>query len=840
MTKQMQEIATTKTSGMMSLRKRTLFVIAFTLTAMMGMLLVFSQTIVKSGFKNVEDRDAIMNVGRVRDAFAMQIDNVAVKIIDWSIWDDAHVYMQDGNAEFEKSSLAVGALLGMQFELFAWRLPDGKIRWARVFDLEKETDEPLKPETIAYFDAHPELFTYKNEEDLKGGIMNLPGLGPIFFSIQPVVTSEGKGPIAGSMIAARAINGAMMEKLMKLTHLKLEIKTPDEVAKDRKFSQALPHLKSPSDTFTKAFSEQEISGFTSFNDFFGNPVAYVHMSTPREIHAQGNATIWSFMVALVIAGLIFGLVISFMLEKNVISRVIKLANTINELRTKSDLTMRVPVSGRDEITSLSYATNEMLSSIQKGQDALSVRNSDMKLILDNAEQGFLNVNLDGSIAGERSSVVDKWLGSPKAESRIWDYFFSSVPKTARIFKMGWEQLVEDIFPFEVSAAQMPSTMVLGKQVFEITLRPVYNQGVLYRVLAVISDVTARIEAEKKSLEQKEMVKVFQLLLADRASLMEFFEDSADKIKQISSKPQMDRALQMRHIHTLKGNAAQYGIETFAGLCHILESKLMESDANLSTEDRERLQAEWQRTETRLGPLLERGRSKQSVEISKSDFDDLIASIKRKIQHEQIDKLIASWELEPLNRRFARLAKTVEGLAERLGKETIEVTIQDNGLRTHTEEFSDFWSGIVHTIRNAVDHGIESAEERKKLGKPKGGRVTFAASTTDSHFLVEISDDGRGIDWNAIKLKAKTYGMPCDSKEDLTSAMFTDGISTKETVTEVSGRGVGMAVIKAAVEELGGFIQVHSEMGKGTRFTFLFPISRIRLAKTIQPLLEKAA
>jgi sensor domain CHASE-containing protein len=97
---------------------------------MIAMLLVFSKTIVKKGFDNVESRDAHQNVGRVRDAFEMQIDNVGVKIVDWSVWDDAYKYMKDGNKAFEDSSLAIGALLGMQFDVFAWRKNDGAFNGA--------------------------------------------------------------------------------------------------------------------------------------------------------------------------------------------------------------------------------------------------------------------------------------------------------------------------------------------------------------------------------------------------------------------------------------------------------------------------------------------------------------------------------------------------------------------------------------------------------------------------------------------------------------------------------------------------------------------------------------
>lgn len=814
-------------SGFISLRRRTIFVVTVTLLAMMGLLVAFSQTIVKGGFESVENRDATLNVSRIRDAFAMQVENVDVKIIDWSMWDDAYKYMKDGNPEFEKSSLAIAALLGMKFELFAWRLPDGKIRWAREFDLEKGKDNPLSPEIAAFFDKNPSLFEFKDETDRKSGLLNIPTLGPTFFAVQPIVTSEGKGPIAGALIAGRAINTPMLDRIKKLTHLELEMRTPAQASEDKDFSPFLSRLNSPTDSVVFPLNEQTIAGFGFFNDYFEQPIAYIRMTTPRDIHAQGKTTILSFFFALGIAGLGFGLVIVFMLEKSVISRVTKLAHALVNIRRDSNLSLRVPVSGKDEISDLSTETNEMLASIEIGQKAIAARNDDMKLILDNAEQGFLNVTLDGTIVGERSAVIDRWLGKPSNSLKIWSYLHSGSQKKANHFRLGWDQLVEDFLPFEVTADQMPRRIEIDAETFEINLRPVLREGKLSSILVVVSNISEAVKAEVKEREQREAMKVVQLMLADRNSVIEFFEETKKGVATVVKENKtMSPALLMRLVHTLKGNAAQQGVDTFSKVCHDLESKLMNGETSLSSEDVKVLAQTWQVVEQRFSPLfLERERGR--VEISQKDLDAALNLTTNRKPYEAISQTILSWQLEPIAQRFTRLGRIAESLGERLGKPGIKISYDDGGIRLDGEVLKEFWAGMIHVIRNAVDHGIESADERESLKKSSSGQISFVAVADGNAVTIDVSDDGKGINWDVLRKQAAKRKLKTETREDLVDALFADGVSTKEEVTEVSGRGVGMAAVRQAVKALGGTIKVISEHNKGTTFRFVLPRASVR-------------
>jgi len=228
--------------------------------------------------------------------------------------------------------------------------------------------------------------------------------------------------------------------------------------------------------------------------------------------------------------------------------------------------------------------------------------------------------------------------------------------------------------------------------------------------------------------------------------------------------------------------------------------------------------------TQLGPELESA-------IQRNEMVDRFSGASN-----QMGKLIAELQKSVLKMRmvtidhvFRRFARPMRELAAQHGK---EVELQISGGETELDRalVDILHEPLLHLLRNAVDHGLETIEERGRAGKPEAGRITMRAYHEGNQVVVEVSDDGRGIDPVPVKAKAIQVGALTQQDadrmpdEDAVELIFVQGLSTAKELTQVSGRGVGAAAVKAAIEQLRGTVAVKSEVGSGTCFTLRMPLT----------------
>lgn len=179
---------------------------------------------------------------------------------------------------------------------------------------------------------------------------------------------------------------------------------------------------------------------------------------------------------------------------------------------------------------------------------------------------------------------------------------------------------------------------------------------------------------------------------------------------------------------------------------------------------------------------------------------------------------------PVGATFSKFRRMVRDLSESLGK---KVELHTEGSETELDKtvIERLNEPLVHIVRNAIDHGIESPDERRAAGKSENGNVTLRASHQGANVVIEIVDDGAGLDPEHLRKKAKDRGIAAgESKEAALDLIFAPGFSTADEVTEVSGRGVGMDVVRRQLESLGGSVRVDSSLGTGTTFSLIIPLT----------------
>jgi two-component system chemotaxis sensor kinase CheA len=192
---------------------------------------------------------------------------------------------------------------------------------------------------------------------------------------------------------------------------------------------------------------------------------------------------------------------------------------------------------------------------------------------------------------------------------------------------------------------------------------------------------------------------------------------------------------------------------------------------------------------------------------------------------EINESIGRIHKAPLNELFQKVPRMVRTLCMECRKE-VAVVLRGGDIQVSRQILQGLDAPLIHMIRNTVDHGAEPPEERQRAGKPAECRLLIQAFDLQGDLVVKISDDGRGIDCKALLLKALREGVIAPTQkvtlQEVLNLIFRSGLSTAAKITDISGRGVGMDVVKRSIEQLGGTIEVQSAQGKGTDMIIRIP------------------
>lgn len=227
-------------------------------------------------------------------------------------------------------------------------------------------------------------------------------------------------------------------------------------------------------------------------------------------------------------------------------------------------------------------------------------------------------------------------------------------------------------------------------------------------------------------------------------------------------------------------------------------------------------------------VIDRGRLEQiASELRNNELNETVERMSR--ISGDLQEIILNMRMMPVEQVFNRFPRMVRTLSKDLNKKVnLEIIGADTELdRTIIDEIGD---PLVHLLRNSIDHGIETPEKRRELGKPEEGKVILRAYHSGNNVFIEIEDDGAGIDRDKILNKALENGVVTEEEaakmtdQQIFGLLFAAGFSTAEKVTDVSGRGVGLDVVRSTFESLGGVVTVDSQLGKGSIFSIQLPLT----------------
>lgn len=439
-----------------------------------------------------------------------------------------------------------------------------------------------------------------------------------------------------------------------------------------------------------------------------------------------------------------------------------------------------------------------------------------RLILDTIGDGYLLANVDGTLTGERSKAVEAVFGTPAPLTRVWDYLQGSDADRA-LFRDAWDELMDRVLSPDIALEQMPARKQRDGRTYSIAYHLVLKQDdAIESVVLVVNDITAQLQAEEAQAARLEQAEIFQRIVSDPSEFTAFLKEARALLTYLRSASGAGFA---RALHTLKGNASLLGATRLATACHAMEDGLHDG-AEPTADARAELEEILESVAQLFEPFVRE--PKAGIQISSEDLAAIHDATRGSSCHEQIVAMTGRWKGSSLERGLSRLAAKARYLAQRLEKGDVEIRVEASAVDVPEGALDAIWGPLAHLVRNALDHGVEPTDRRLAQGKTAGATIVLSGSVGNDEIVLAVSDDGSGIDWDAVRARATSAGLPAASQSDLEQAIFSDGFSTRSEASMESGRGVGMGAVVEAASTLGGRVFVRSERGVGSTIGVRLP------------------
>ncbi len=508
---------------------------------------------------------------------------------------------------------------------------------------------------------------------------------------------------------------------------------------------------------------------------------------------------------------------------------------------------QVKIETRDEIGILARAINNMTAKIQQSYRQIIKSKAAIGDLLNNTGQGFFSFGPDYLIDEEYSKACDLYFKSSISGLNALELM---VPENLKEVKELTDLLFDGVGDLSLLEDLLPREISLHRRILSVEYRFIKAAGeeLKDKMMVILTDITQERELEHQLQKDEALNELVIKIARDRDGFMQFVQDTNKLLGSMSTDLKdpsvtIDPVAVMHDLHTVKGISASYGLGTVAETTHRIEDWIQETGPDevfSSGENIKSLESSLLELRRNLKDSLENVRdiitwdeivgSKQryyKVNEEKVVRLEAMFSDTKKVRLNEIRQALYEFRKEPILPVFRKYAGTAEKLAEKLGKQ-IKVELAGTDVEVFYKRLEPLFDVLVHLVRNSVDHGLESTEKRLKTGKPETGVLELSAGYQDNDLILAIADDGGGIETAKVVKAALERGLITAEEadqlgqDDAIRLLFKPGFSTSESVSDISGRGIGMDAVKSKVAELGGSISVKTRKGRGTTFRIRIP------------------
>ena len=527
------------------------------------------------------------------------------------------------------------------------------------------------------------------------------------------------------------------------------------------------------------------------------------------------------------------------------------------LQNKQDSTEIIKLYSNDEFGQMAKSLNENIivsTELHKKiyelntnlEKKVEEKTQKVRSLLNNADQGFLSFGENLIIDEEYSLICEKIFKKDIRGEYILDLLYPEYSVKKEFFSQTLKSLLKESNKLKIKTiiSLLQSEFIINRKAINIQYKIIDND----KFMLILTDITAKKILEKKINHEKSILKMIVAVVSDSEDFFELVDDfknflkNQNKLISDDKTPLYNATEIYRIIHTFKGLFSQYEMKNVATALHKIETSFSDAilDKTCNNEDLEMIlsksnisdcfEKDISNIKNILGDELFNQKGKIVIkEESISKIENKIIQIAK--ENKEVNEIrvlakdIKNLKNKPFITIFKFYSKLVNSLSVKFNKSVYPLkVIVDEELKAN-EKLKPFLKSLIHVFRNSVDHGIESSELRVENNKDEVGSIICTIKESHNNLHIIIADDGAGLDIEKIRLKAIELDINVDNFSDkqIEKLIFKDQFSTKNEVSQISGRGVGMAAVKAEIEKLGGDIIINSQKDKGTTFEFVVPL-----------------
>lgn len=374
----------------MGLRKKTLITISTTLILMVLIIYSITSSILLGGYAKLEKENVLLSMNqtmRVIDDELVQLQSI---VGDWALWNDTYVFVQNKNQKYFDDNLMDSTLVNLHVNVLLFINTAGEIVYCKYLDLETARGEAC-PESIKKYLSLEGSFLLRNEnkKETLAGLAILPE-NPIFLASTPILTSQHKGPVMGTLVAGRYLNTPEVKRLSSLINLPVTFERLDGPSLSDPSKKAKQYLNLENKVAIMPLDENTIGAYSLLADLTGSPILMLGIEKERRIYSLGKTNMRYLAYSLLITSLVFIIFALFLLEITVLSRMVRLSSDVNEIASTGNLSAKTTMTGKDELSDLSTQINLMLESVR-------VSTERDRAILESIEDAYFEMDLTGNL-----------------------------------------------------------------------------------------------------------------------------------------------------------------------------------------------------------------------------------------------------------------------------------------------------------------------------------------------------------------------------------------------------------------------------------------------------------